>query len=114
MRQGNLELARNARVLPVLGRLGGVPKRRAIPRPIGRNAFRQDDLGMFDALLAAEIMRDAVALVGQPLAGAIGGRRHGAAAARPRNRLHACVIDRQRAFLPFRSMIGATDLRSKS
>ena len=102
MRQGNLELAGNAGILPLLGKLGGVPERRAIPRPIGVDAFRQDDLGMFDALLCRVVVRDAVALVGQLLPGTISHRGDGATALRPRNWLHAEMVDRQPvASIPF-------------
>ena len=71
MRQGNLELPRNAGILALLGKLGGVPQVRPIPRPFGVDVFRQDDLGMFDALLCRVVVRDAVALVGQLLPGTI-------------------------------------------
>jgi len=71
MRQGNLELPRNAGVFPLLGKLGGVPQVRPIPRPIGVDAFGQDDLGMFHALLGRVVVRDPVALVGQLLPGTI-------------------------------------------
>ena len=71
MRQGNLELPRNASVLPLFGKFGGVPQVRPIPRPIGVHAFRQDDLGMFNTLLGRVVVRDPVALVGQLLPGTI-------------------------------------------
>ena len=83
MRQGNLELSRNAGVLPLLGKLGGVPQVRPIPRPIGVDAFRQDDLGMFNALLGGVVVRDPVALVGQLFRAAIGRRSDRASAGCP-------------------------------
>src|SRR3546814_6300961 len=95
MRQGDLEFAGNAGVLPRLGKLGGVPQVRPITRPIGVHALGQDDLGMFHALLGRIVMRDPVALVGQLLPGTISHRGDGATALRPRNWLHAQMVDRQ-------------------
>ncbi len=60
-----LDQARNASVLALLGKLGGVPQVRPILRPIGVHALGQDNLRMFHALLGRVIMRDPVALVGQ-------------------------------------------------
>ena len=57
--------------------------------------LRNDDLAMLDALPPGEIMREAVALVGQAFARTIGGRRHGAAPRRPADGFHAEVVDRQ-------------------
>lgn len=59
------------------------------PVPNRRKRPRQDDLRMFYALLGRVVMRDPVALVGQPLPGAIGHRSDGAAAVRPR-KLASC------------------------
>ena len=95
MRQGNLEFSRDAGVLPLFGKLGGIPQVRPIPRPIGGNTFWQDDLRMFYALLGRVVMRDPIALVGQLFPGTVSHRSDGAAAARPRNWLHAQMVDRQ-------------------
>ena len=50
---------------------------------------------MLDALPPGEIMREAVALVRQAFARAIGGGRHGAASRRAADGFHAEVVDRQ-------------------
>lgn len=71
MRQGNLKFAGYTRIFPLLGKLGSVPQVRPIPRPFGVDAFWQDNLRMFHALLGRVVMRDPVALVGQLLPGAI-------------------------------------------
>ena len=95
VRQRDLEFARDPRVLPLFGKLGRVPERRTVQGPFRAHALRQDDLGMLDPVAPREIMRDPVAFVGQAFAGAIGRRGDGAPPARPRNRLHAAMIDRQ-------------------
>ncbi len=89
MRQGNLEFTGNTGVLPLLGKLGGVPQVRPIVRPIGIHALGQDDLHMFHALLGRVVMRDAVAFIGQLLPGTISHRSDGATALRSRNWLRA-------------------------
>ena len=95
VRQRDLEFARDPRVLPLFGKLGRVPERRTVQGPFRARALRQDDLGMLDAVAPGEVMREPVAFVGQALACAIGRRGDGAPPARPRNRLHAAMIDRQ-------------------
>ena len=95
VRQRDLEFARDPRVLPLFGKLGRVPERRTVQGPFRAHPLRQDDLGMLDPVAPREVMRDPVAFVGQAFAGAIGRRGDGAPPARPRNRLHAAMIDRQ-------------------
>ena len=111
VRQRDLEFARDPRVLPLFGKLGRVPERRTVQGPFRAHALRQDDLGMLDAVAPREVMREPVAFVGQAFAGAIGRRGDGAPPARPRNRLHAAMIDRQRgrpfAGRPARSSSGS-------
>src|SRR5690606_7014917 len=98
MRKRDFKLAGDTRVFPVLGRLCRVPQGRTVLRPFGIRTLWQDDFGVLDTLLAAVVVRDAVALVGQLLAGAIGHRGDGAAAGRPRNWLHAAMVDCQAGF----------------
>ena len=61
-RQCQDHLARDLRVLPLLGRLRGIPQRRRIGKPIG-TAGRQQDLVMFEGVtLAAPVKALAGAL----------------------------------------------------
>ena len=95
VRQGDLEFARDARVLALVRLLGRVPQGRTILRPFGVRALRNDDLGVFDALAPGEVVRQPVAFVRELLGRPIGRRRHRAAPRGPRDRLHGEVIDRQ-------------------
>ena len=74
-RQTDLDLARELRVLALLGSLDFVPKRLAIREPLGRPQ-REHDLGVLDTLLSRVVVRQAIALIVQRLARAIGGGRN--------------------------------------
>ena len=95
MWQRDLEFTGDPRVDPFLGCLGGVPQSRAVLGPFRVSRLRNDNLAMLDAMPPGEIMREAIALVGQAFAGAIGGRCHGAASRRAADWLHAEVVDSQ-------------------
>ena len=95
MRQRDLEFPRHPRILTTFTILGGIPQSRTVQSPFGSSPLRNDDLAMLDALPPGEIMREAVALVGQAFAGAIGGGRHGASPRRAADGFHAEVVDRQ-------------------
>ena len=100
VRQGDLEFPRHTRVLALLGELGGIPQRRPVLRPIRRHTVRKHDLRILHPFFPGEVMRQAIAFVGQPFGGAIGGRGDGAATARPRDHLAAEMIDRQTDHAP--------------
>ena len=86
LRQGNLELAGNGRVLARLGLLGSVPECRPVGGPLWRTG-RQDKLGGFDATLAGVVVNLAGALVGDLHPGTIGRCRCRTATGRPAYRL---------------------------
>ena len=76
----DLELAGNAGVLAIFRKLRRIPQSRTIQSPIRGNTFGKDDLAMLHALLAGEVMHEAIALVGQPNGTAISRRCDGTSA----------------------------------
>ena len=95
MRQRDLEFTRDPRILAIFALLGGVPQSRTVQSPFRVSPLRNDDLAMLDAVTPGEIMREAVALVGQAFRRTIGGRRHGASPRRTADWFHAEMVDRQ-------------------
>ena len=65
MRQRDLEFPGDPRILAIFTLLGGIPQSRTVQSPFRVSPLRNDDLAMLDALPPGEIMREAVALVGQ-------------------------------------------------
>ena len=95
VRQRDLEFPRDASVLAIFSLLRRIPQGRTIQSPLRIDPGRNHDLRMLDAAPPRKVMRQAIALVGQSLGGPIGRRRHGAAAGRAADRLHAEMVDRQ-------------------
>ena len=90
-RQGELELARDGRILAGFGALGGVPQRDPIPRG---GTLGQHELGVLHARAAAVVEDEPRAIVFEAHAGAVGGRGRGAAPLSATQGLNAQVIDR--------------------
>ena len=94
-RDGEFDLAGKLRVLSDLEGFDIVPEPFAVA-PRLRRIFWQQHLGMDDAALCGKIMAAVKALVAQPRARAIGGRRHCAGARLAANDLDVKMIDRHR------------------
>ena len=97
MRQRNLVLARDARVFSFLGRLGRIPQRLAVSRPVDvqlRRRAGQHDLGMLDPAAARVIEALIDAAVIEPLTGPISRSGHRRLSPPARDGLMAVVIDR--------------------
>ena len=90
---GELDFAGQLRVLALLERLDIVPEAFAVA-PLFGCALGQQDLAMLDAGAGAEIMVAIEALVVQPFARAIGGRRDSAATRSAADDLNGEVKDR--------------------
>ena len=95
MRQRDLEFPGDPRIFPIFALLGGIPQSRTIQSPFRGSPLRNDNLAVLYAVTPGEIMREAVALVGEAFRRTIGGRRHGASPRRPADWFHAEVVDCQ-------------------
>jgi hypothetical protein len=93
MRDRELDLARELRILAYLGGLDRVPEFIAILQLLWR-PIRQHHLGVDDAGLVAEVVAPVEPLVVQPRGGAIGCRRQRAGARSAADYLGREVVDR--------------------
>ena len=92
-RKGEFHLARKLGVLPDLEVFDIVPQPLAVPPCFGC-ALRQQHLGMDDFAFVGEVVAALKALVAQPRARAVGGRRHRAGAGFAADDLDVEMIDR--------------------
>ena len=90
VRQGDFPLPGGAGIFALLGFFGGVPQ--LGPAPI-TGAFWQDELRMKNAAAPRVIVLEALPLVDQGVAGAVGGCRHRAAAQAADDGLRRAVVD---------------------
>ena len=98
-RQRQLPFARRDGVPPRLARLGRVPQRGAVPRPVGR-IVRRDDERLLDAGLAGVVVDPPLALACDARARPVGGGRRGGAPGGPFDRLDGEVVARHAPYPP--------------
>ena len=104
-RQGNLDLARQHRILAALARGHLVPQRLAV-QPAARGTFRQQDLRVHHTGLGQEILGASEFGVIQRLGGAVGGGGHHTAAGGALDHLGLEVIDRHATPIPEAAVYG--------
>ena len=93
VRDRELDLARELRVLAQFGCLDLVPQGRAVAEPFGRT-LGQHHFGMDDTRLVGEVVRTIQSIIVEPLGGTVGGGGHRARSRAARNDFCREMVDR--------------------